>query len=805
MQAEVLVNRAGSRGGIFSYRVPDNFKGAELLGHRALVPLGKKYVSGFIIAVGEEERQDLKEIKEISTFSYFSEEMLKTAQFTAKHYLCSLYQALEYMLPKMARDSAGECYLYIGGEEKRLLLDEKSAALAAYISTKTQTMAQLKQKFGADAEKTVRFLLEEGLVSLNIKEESQAQSREFIYESKITREKLESEQVQKLVGRSQKRLELLRYLVLEGPCKGRQLRNYWSNYRSLARELEQKGLITIKPLSQIDVNYDHSVFVDARKIVLNDEQAQAVAVMGESLQEKKHDIFLLHGVTASGKTEVYLRLIKETLKSGRGVIMMVSEIALTPQLIGRLKSVLKEPIEVLHSSLADGERYRAWLRLKNGKSRVALGVRSAVFAPVDNLGLIILDEEHENTYKQSEPPPRYHARYVAIYRAQLNQAVVVLGSATPAVESYYKALQGEYKLVELKKRAQNQPLPKVEIVDLAQEFRQGNRSMFSRLLRKAMQEKIAKNEQIILFLNRRGYASFVLCRECGNVITCPKCSLPMTYHKTQDVLKCHYCEQIMPAPKRCPQCGSGFIRYFGSGTELIESEIKKILPKVKVLRLDLDSTQKADSHHQILAAFARGEAQVLVGTQMVTKGLDFANVTLVGVLAADQTLNLPDYQASERTFDLLTQVSGRAGRGDKEGKVIIQTYNPNHYSIIAAAKQDYQYFYQKEIQSRKLLEYPPFSKLARLLFSDFDETSAKNAALAAEEYLRENYPQLELTMATLAPIEKIRQRWRYHLILKSAELKIMLEALEKVKNELFSSRKSKTLRIIIDIEPQNIL
>ena len=805
MQAEVAVNRAGASGGIFSYKISSAENNQALIGHRVLVSLGRKELTGFIIAVKEESRDDLKEIKELSAVSYFSQEMLKTAQFTAARYLCSLYQVLEYMLPKMARDSANEGYLYIGGEERRLLLDEKSGALAAYLSPKAQSMAHIKQKFGTAAPKMVQELLKEGLVSLTIKEEGQAKSREFSYESKISREELEDEQIKKLVGRSAKRLELLRYLTLEGSCKGKTLRGYWTNYRTLARDLEHKGLIAITPVSQIEINYDHSVFNDERQINLNSEQAQAVALMGESLKQKKHEIFLLHGVTASGKTEVYLRLIKQCLAQGRGVIMMVSEIALTPQLIGRLKSVLKEPVEVLHSSLADGERYQAWLRLKNGTSRVALGVRSAVFAPVENLGLIILDEEHENTYKQSEPPPRYHAREVAIYRSQINQATVILGSATPAVESYYKALQGEYQLLELKHRAQNQPLPKVEIVDLAAEFRRGSRSMFSQPLKKAMEETIAKNEQMILFLNRRGYASFVLCRECGNVITCPKCSLPMTYHKDRNVLKCHYCEQIMTAPKRCPECGSGFIRYFGSGTELIESEIKKILPQAKVLRLDLDSTQKADSHHQILASFARGEAQILVGTQMVTKGLDFANVTLVGVLAADQTLNLPDYQATERTFDLLTQVSGRAGRGDKAGKVIIQTYNPTHYSILAAARQDYQYFYQKEIQSRRLLGYPPFSKLARLLFSDFAQESAQKAAEEAEEYLREKYPEIELTMAASAPIERIRQRWRYHLLLKHHELDLLLGALDKVKNELFSSRKSNTLRIIIDIEPQNIL
>ena len=311
MQAEVVVNRAGSRGGIFSYKVPkgdnlpQNLSAEELLGHRVLVPLGKKYLSGFIISVGEEQRSDLKEIKEISTISYFSHEMLETARFTAQHYLCSLYQAMEYMLPKMARDSAGESYLYIGTAERRLLLEEKSAALAEYISQKSHTMAQLKQKFGAEAEEILRLLLKEGLVSLNINAENSSQSREYLYESKISRDELDSEEIKKLVGRSQKRLELLRYVVLEGAVKGRQLRNYWSNYRILAKELAQNGLIEIKPLSQIDINYDHSVFADDREIVLNAEQAQAVAVMGESLAQSKHDVFLWHGGTASGKTEVY--------------------------------------------------------------------------------------------------------------------------------------------------------------------------------------------------------------------------------------------------------------------------------------------------------------------------------------------------------------------------------------------------------------------------------------------------------------------------------------------------------------------
>lgn len=802
MQAEVAVNRGGKSGGVFSYKVPVG--ATDPLGKRVLVPLGRKMVTGFVIRTGDETRADLKEIAEISGRTYFTAELLKTADMTSERYLCPLYQVLEYMLPKLARDKANEIYTYCGSEEELLLLDEESAKVARAIKNEGQSLNELKRKF-PQAEEILALLRKRGLVKVGIKSRESEREGEYLYEALISREELSSEDVQKKLSRAPKQEEMLRFLVLNGADIGRNLRVFWANYRALANALVAKGLVRRTALSKTEANFKESVFNNDAKFILNEEQERAFLTIRAKIEAREHEVFLLHGVTGSGKTEVYLRLIKETLARGLSVIFMVSEIALTPQLIGRLNSSLEERIEVLHSALNDTERYLAWQRLADGESRIVLGVRSAVFAPVKNLGLVILDEEHENTYKQSEPPPRYHAREVAIFRARMNNAAVVLGSATPSVASYYKAQTGEYQLLELKKRAQAQPLPAVEIVDLAEEFRHGNRSMFSEKLKTVINEALAKKEQIILFLNRRGYASFVLCRECGTVVTCPKCSLPMTYHKDRDVLKCHYCEQIMPAPKRCPVCGSGFIRYFGSGTELVESELRKIWPEIKTLRLDLDTTYKADSHHQILARFARGEADVLVGTQMVAKGLDFPDVTVVGVLAADQILNLPDYQAPERTFALLTQVAGRAGRGGKPGKVVIQTYNPAHYAITAAAKQDYQYFYQAEIKSRKLLEYPPFVKTARLLLSDFDEKSARESAKTAWEYLHEHYPILEITNAMPAPIERIRERWRYHIILKNKDLTVLLEAMSALREMLSTSRKSKTLRIIIDIEPENIL
>ena len=607
------------------------------------------------------------------------------------------------------------------------------------------------------------------------------------------------------MGRAVKQWEVLRYLTYQGAADGKTLRSYWNNYLPLVKALEQKKFIVSKKVQVQRYHTDDTVFRNEQQLVLNDEQQHALDTILALADAPDMQWALLHGVTGSGKTEVYLRTLRHVLDQGKGAMVLVPEISLTPQLIGRFRAVLGEYVEVLHSNLSDGERFDAWQRLRAGETRVVIGVRSAVFAPVQNLGLIIMDEEHESTFKQSEPDPRYHAREAARHRMEQNHGLLLLGSATPSVETYYHAQHHGGTIITMKNRAKQQPLPKVEIVNMAREFQTGNRSMFSQRLAQAIEDSLQKGEQVILFLNRRGFSSSILCRECGHTLTCEKCSIALTYHREQQLAKCHYCDYMQPVPAKCPQCGSRFIRYMGSGTELVEEEVKKRWPWIRTERMDLDTTHNKNAHQEILERFARGETQILIGTQMVAKGLDFPNVTTVGVLAADMILNLPDYTASERTFQLLCQVAGRAGRGDKPGNVIIQTYNPEHYSLQAAKQHDYMQFYHKEVQMRQLMEYPPFSHMVRILLSDY---SAENLLVYLQQMSRqiaEKYPQIEFLGPAEAPISMIRKRHRFHVILKGASLEVLREAAEYGQKVMNLSRKSKTLRILIDVEPSNVL
>ena len=425
------------------------------------------------------------------------------------------------------------------------------------------------------------------------------------------------------------------------------------------------------------------------------------------------------------------------LDDGREAIMLVPEISLTPQMTERFRSRFGELVAVMHSGLSVGEKYDEWRKVQQGKVKVVVGARSAIFAPFTNVGVIILDEEHETTYKQ-EDAPRYHARDVAIWRSQYHQCPVILGSATPSLESYARAQKGVYTLLTLKTRAMQQALPTVSVVDLRAELQKGNRSMFSEKLVEAMRTRIDKNEQIVLFLNRRGYSSFVLCRDCGTVVQCKNCDISLTYHRTQEKLKCHYCGYEEQVPNVCPQCQSEHIRYFGTGTQKVEEEIYRLFPEARVLRMDVDTTKQKGAHEAILEAFGQGKAHILLGTQMIAKGLDFPNITLVGVLSADTSLHLPDYRAAERTFQLLTQVSGRAGRHEKLGEVVIQTYTPEHYAIELSKEQRYEPFYEQEMRLRKRSGYPPYYYVALIQVSHEDVLIAADYASRVVDWLRSN-------------------------------------------------------------------
>ncbi|MBE5807406.1 MAG: primosomal protein N' [Clostridiales bacterium] len=522
--------------------------------------------------------------------------------------------------------------------------------------------------------------------------------------------------------------------------------------------------------------------------------------------------FLLHGVTGSGKTEVYIRVIREALARGRSAIVLVPEIALTPQMVSWFHARFGGDAAVLHSGLSAGERYDEWRRIRTGEARVVIGARSAVFAPLEDIGVIVVDEEHESTY-QSDRRPRYDAREVAWRRAEAHKAVLILGSATPSLSTYMRAMPGvrpenRLHLLEMRGRVRGRPLPPVELVDMRVEFQRGNQTIFSAKLREALARTLSEGRQAILFLNRRGYATFVSCRACGKVVKCSQCDVSMTYHRDTDRLVCHYCGREMAPPKTCPECGSRYIKYFGAGTQKVEEEVRRLFPDARTVRMDVDTTQGKDAHEALLARFRSGECNVLIGTQMIAKGHDFPHVTLVGVIAADMTLNLPDYRASERTFQLITQVAGRAGRADEPGRVIVQTYDPDHYSIQLSAKQDYRAFYGMESAYRRKALYPPFTVIARIVYSSRDPMACRNAAEQAEQELNgfldthDQRPDVIQMRALEAPIKLLRGLTRWQVFLKMY-FKGDTETVTKEMQAL-AERAPEGVRAELEVNPTNL-
>lgn len=554
----------------------------------------------------------------------------------------------------------------------------------------------------------------------------------------------------------------------------------------------------------------HASALLEKPVVPTEAQRAAVDAIVRAINAGSDETFLLHGVTGSGKTEVYLRCIERCIRSGRQAIMLVPEIALTPQTVDRFRARFSDDIAVLHSRLSAGERFDEWRRIRLGQAKVVVGARSAVFAPFERLGLIIIDEEHEGSY-QSEITPRYHAVEVALHRSASMGAPLVLGSATPSLLSYFRATTGRYRLLELPERVMHRALPEVEIVDMREEFLAGNNGIFSGQLVERLRACFENGKQAMLFLNRRGYSTFVSCRACGAVIQCPNCDISMTYHKAEQRLKCHFCGASAPVPTRCPVCGKPFIKYFGIGTEQVEDQLHALFPGSKALRMDTDTMRRKDSHAKMLSAFASGEAQVLIGTQMIAKGHDFPNVTLVGVVAADATLCIPDYRSTERTFQLLTQVSGRAGRDESPGRVVVQTYMPNHPAIRFAKEHDYAGFFRYELSERRKALFPPYSLFLRILFSGPDEDVLQDAgdryAAALEAEIRallgpDGTQDLLLMTASPAPIRRKQGNYRYQILIKllrtkrtSSVIRLVYAFAAAHRNELFA---------LLEVNPQDM-
>ncbi|MED4532594.1 primosomal protein N' [Metabacillus fastidiosus] len=787
----------------FDYKIPEQWQDAVKPGMRVIVPFGPRKVQGFVTKVKNDSAfERLKNISELLDLTpCLTPELLELGDWLTEKTLCFKISAFQAMLPAAMKAKYEKIISLIGREK----LSEIDILLQPFFEKRNELNWR-------DIENEIPISV--------IQKEAAKQNLEIIYEVKQKTKK-----------------KMLKYISVN--VNKDELRDYYNSLTVQAKkqkeivhfflQSEQKSIpmqellsvlncsaASVKTLVKKDIlieeerevyrdPYEDRSFQKTIPLQLNEEQEKAIVPILEAVNDKKHEVFLMYGVTGSGKTEVYLQSIEKVLNEGKEAIVLVPEISLTPQMVNRFKGRFGSLVAVLHSGLSTGEKYDEWRKIERKEVKVVVGARSAIFAPFENLGMIIIDEEHESSYKQEENP-RYQARDVAVYRGNYHQCPVILGSATPTLESFARASKNVYKLLTLADRVNARSMPAVEIVDMREELRTGNRTMFSTNLIEKLQDRLAKGEQSVLFLNRRGYSSFVMCRDCGYVIQCAHCDISLTYHRFSQSLKCHYCGHEEHMPTKCPECESEHIRFFGTGTQKVEEEILKVLPEARIIRMDVDTTSRKGAHEKLLTEFGEGRADILLGTQMIAKGLDFPNVTLVGVLTADTMLNLPDFRASEKTFQLLTQVSGRAGRHELPGEVVIQTYTPEHYSVQLASQYDYNLFYEKEMLIRKQHSYPPFYYLSLITISHPEVTKAASVTEQIVSFLRrELSPQTIILGPVASPIPRIKDRYRYQCMIKYKREKNLETVLKKIIEHYAQQIAKDDLIIAMDLNPNTLM
>ena len=658
----------------------------------------------------------------------------------------------------------------------------------------------MARKYFCNVSECIKLMLTPGTRSKNKDDRTKDKTLNYIYLNK----QVEEINIDSLRGEKQKKL--IEFIKNNEGLTIPEIETFAEISRSTVNSLVNRGILKIVN-EKIDRNPLANKKIDNnKKLVLNEEQEDAYKKIEKSMDENRYEKFLIYGITGSGKTEIYLQLIEKAIIQNKSAIVLVPEISLTPQMLDRFIGRFgKEKIAILHSKLSIGERHDEWERIKNGEAKIVIGARSAIFAPCSNLGVIIIDEEHDSSYK-SESSPRYSAKEVAEKIASNNLVPLVLGSATPDLRTFYDTENGNTTLLKLTKRANNSSLPSVEVVDLKFELATGNRSMISNLLYSEIEKNLKEKKQTILFLNRRGYSTFIMCRNCGYTLKCPNCNISLTYHITKNILKCHYCGHTQRPVNVCPECGSEKIRYFGTGTQKLEQEIKKQFPESTTIRMDVDTVTKKNSHEEILKKFKEENIDILIGTQMVVKGHHFPNVTLVGVIAADGSLNQDDYRANEKTFQILTQVAGRAGREKLPGKVIIQTYNPNAFPIECAKIQDYDMFFKTEIELRKQLKYPPFCDIILIGFSGENENEIKNISEYMFNILKPNLEkyQINVFQPMPAPIDKIQNKIRWRMIAKGNVTEEVTIILNKCLQNVYNMNLKHT-KISVDVNPNNMM
>ncbi|NLQ92849.1 primosomal protein N' [Streptococcus mutans] len=775
----------------FSYKIPEALLPVITAGSRVHVPFGKgnRLLQGFVVSVDSGSAQHLKTIIDVLDVEpVLNQEQLELADQMRKTVFSYKISILKSMIPNLLNSN----YDRLLKPKKGLSQEEKDLIFAG---KKQINFSQLNQEIQTKS----LSLIQAGKIDI----EYLAKDRKTIKTQKCYDVNLEKLSHLLINKRSKKRQELKDYLAnhpQSGPLS--------DLYRLFSREVVHYFIKeAVLNISQVEVNRTQSYFeniIQSDFLDLNPEQQTAVEQITAAIGSSNKP-YLLEGITGSGKTEVYLHVIDQTLKLGKTAIVLVPEISLTPQMTSRFISRFGSQVAIMHSGLSDGEKFDEWRKMKSNQAKVVVGARSAIFSPLKNIGAIIIDEEHEATYKQ-ESSPRYHAREVALLRAQYHQAVLVLGSATPSIESRARASRGVYNFLQLSQRANPQAhIPKVKIVDFRDYIGQQKVSNLTPVLLDKIKDRLIKKEQVVLMLNRRGYSSFIMCRDCGYVDNCPNCDISLTLHMDTKTMNCHYCGFLKGIPYVCPNCQSRQIRYYGTGTQKAYDELKQVLPEARILRMDVDTTKRKGAHEKILTKFGRHEADILLGTQMIAKGLDFPNVTLVGVLNADTSLNLPDFRSSERTFQLLTQVAGRAGRANKPGEVLIQTYNPNHYAIQLAREQDYEAFYRYEMRIRKALSYPPYYFTVGLTLSHKDEQEVIKKSYEIVTLIKERLTdKIKILGPTPKPVARTHNLYHYQIIIKyrfEDQLEIVLNHIL----DLTQAKENKKLRLIIDHDPQSFM
>ena len=819
----------------FYYQVPENLRDNLEVGKRVLVPLGKRRITGYVLGFPSEiEIKDTKDVLDVlDDLPLFRREELIFYRWVSSYYFSPIGEVIKTALPKginietlqilsLTEKGTGILASYNGDSPVYPVRDAVPNGtyriLKEISGGKGVTLRHLIKRLTVNNPRSLLFKLrDEGLVNIEFKQKGRRikpKTERFVrYEGDSLSKKDFTSSIDILEKKAPKQATILRFVRDKEKVSFRMLKKEFGNSSGSVKRLKEKGLISV---SQEEVyrdpfaEYAYSQDTPPR---LMKRQQEVLNRIIKGINSGKFSPFLLHGVTGSGKTEVYLRSIEDVIRLGKEAIVLVPEISLTPQLVSRFKSRFGNNIALLHSGLSEGERYDEWRRIKKGEVKIAIGVRSAIFAPFENLGIIIVDEEHETSYKQ-EDKLRYSARDLAMVRGKFAKAVVILGSATPSLESYYNSKTGKLTPLSLPERIENRPLPLVEVVDMRDEVKESSRKglIFSKRLGKAIEETLAKEEQVLLFLNRRGLATFAICEECGLIIKCPNCSVSLVHHLKGDALHCHYCDYSRQMPDLCSGCRKPGVRSFGLGTQGVEEEVKRLFPDARVARMDRDTTAKKRSHYIILGKFEAGEIDILIGTQMIAKGHDLPKITLVGVISADTSLGFPDFRAGERTFQLLTQVAGRAGRGTLLGKVIVQTFNPEHYSIQQAKLHDFTNFYKEEIVFRRELNYPPFCRLINFRVSGNSKRDtaeyAEDLGGLCEDMLGKNsnyHKYIEILGPVIAPLEKLRGKYRWQMFIKGKKTNLLHSFARQIMQEAPLRIKGKGVALSVDVDPINML